>query len=297
MRSVLFLIISLTIGGISLSAYGESIEDMFENAERLIIDDKYSLAIEKYSDILDIEKEDEISLLNRAYAFSKIGDYEASLRDFSTVLKNNPENMLAVEGAATITAMYECKSYYNCPPLEGLQLFEDALKREPTNEDIKMKRDYFLTRISPVDIHDTDKDYFVNIIHITRDKDAKLVAWLIGNLFIWDNRAPTTQMLGRYQPWHDGHQALLDRAIAKHGQVFLMVRDMPTDENNPYTAEQVIDNLQDKLVKYAGKVNLAVVPNILNITYGRDVGYKIEQEKFDKQIEEISATKIRSKST
>ena len=45
------------------------------------------------------------------------------------------------------------------------------------------------------------------------------------------------------------------------------------------------------------KVNLAVVPNILNITYGRDVGYKIEQEKFDKQIEEISATKIRSKST
>lgn len=129
------------------------------------------------------------------------------------------------------------------------------------------------------------------------DKDAKLVAWLIGNLFIWNNRAPTTQMLGRFQPWHDGHQALLDRAIAKHGQVFLMVRDMPTDENNPYTAEQVIDNLQDKLVKYAGKVNLAVVPNILNITYGRDVGYKIEQEKFDKQIEEISATKIRSKST
>lgn len=176
MRSILFLIISLTIGGVSLSAYGESIEDMFEDAERLIIENEYSLAIEKYSDILDVEKEDETSLLNRAYAFSKIGDYEASLRDFSTILKNNPENMIAVEGAATIMAMYECKSYYNCPPLEGLQLFEDALKREPTNEDIKMKRDYFLTRISPVDIQDTDKDYFVNIIHITRDKDGKLVS-------------------------------------------------------------------------------------------------------------------------
>jgi len=176
MRSILFFIISLTIGGISLSAYGESIEDMFEDAERLIIEKKYSLAIEKYSDILDIEKEDETALLNRAYAFSKIGDYEVSLRDFSTVLKNNPENMFAVEGAATIAAMYECKSYYNCPPLKGLQLFEDALKREPTNEDIKMKRDFFLTRISPVDIHDTDKDYFVNIIHITRDKDGKLVS-------------------------------------------------------------------------------------------------------------------------
>jgi len=37
-------------------------------------------------------------------------------------------------------------------------------------------------------------------------------------------------MLGRYQPWHDGHQALFDRAMAKHGQVHLMIRDMETDE-------------------------------------------------------------------
>ena len=37
------------------------------------------------------------------------------------------------------------------------------------------------------------------------------------------------------------------------------------------------------------------VPNIVNITYGRDVGYKIEQEHFDQDIEDISATKIRQK--
>jgi hypothetical protein len=36
-----------------------------------------------------------------------------------------------------------------------------------------------------------------------------------------------------------------------------------------------------------------VVPNIVNITYGRDVGYKIEQEVFDDAIHSISATKIR----
>jgi len=125
------------------------------------------------------------------------------------------------------------------------------------------------------------------------DKDAIQIAWLIGNLFIWNNKAPTTQMLGRYQPWHNGHQALFDRAIAKHGQVILMVRDMDTDENNPYSAEEVIENLKQKLVHYAGKVNLVIVPNVLNITYGRDVGYKIEQESFDKDIENISATKIR----
>lgn len=125
------------------------------------------------------------------------------------------------------------------------------------------------------------------------DKDAKAIAWLIGNTCIWNNRAPSTQMLGRFQPWHNGHQALFERALEKHGQVFLMVRDMKTDDKNPYSAEQVIENLQDKLVKYAGLVNLTIVPNILNITYGRDVGYKIEQESFDKHIEDISATKIR----
>ena len=37
------------------------------------------------------------------------------------------------------------------------------------------------------------------------------------------------------------------------------------------------------------------VPNIVNITYGRDVGYVIEQENFDKEIESISGTSIRNK--
>ena len=36
------------------------------------------------------------------------------------------------------------------------------------------------------------------------------------------------------------------------------------------------------------------MPNITNIVYGRDVGYKIEQEHFSKDIEEISATAIRN---
>ena len=48
----------------------------------------------------------------------------------------------------------------------------------------------------------------------------------------------------------------------------------------PYTADAVVENLRKKLVEYAGFVNIAIEPNILNITYGRDVGYKIEQEKF-----------------
>ena len=38
-----------------------------------------------------------------------------------------------------------------------------------------------------------------------------------------------------------------------------------------------------------------LVPNIVNITYGRGVGYTFEEEDFDKTVTEISATKIRKK--
>jgi hypothetical protein len=38
-----------------------------------------------------------------------------------------------------------------------------------------------------------------------------------------------------------------------------------------------------------------LVPNIVNITYGRGVGYTFEEEVFDKSVTEISATKIRQK--
>lgn len=125
------------------------------------------------------------------------------------------------------------------------------------------------------------------------DVDAKIIAYEIGQRYIWDNQAPTTQMLGRFQPWHLGHQALFDRAMAKHEQVVLMVRDMPTDDTNPYPAHEVIENLQQSLCEFAGKVKIEVVPNILNITYGRSVGYKIEQEVFDDATHDISATQIR----
>ena len=40
---------------------------------------------------------------------------------------------------------------------------------------------------------------------------------------------------------------------------------------------------------------IMLVPNIVNITYGRGVGYTFEEEVFDKSITEISATKIRKK--
>ena len=47
--------------------------------------------------------------------------------------------------------------------------------------------------------------------------------------------------------------------------------------------------------RYKGKFNIIKVPNITNICYGRGVGYKIEEIILPKEIQEISATKIREK--
>ena len=44
---------------------------------------------------------------------------------------------------------------------------------------------------------------------------------------------------------------------------------------------------------YQGQYEIQVVPNIVEIVYGRDVGYKITQETFTDEIHSISATKIR----
>jgi hypothetical protein len=102
-------------------------------------------------------------------------------------------------------------------------------------------------------------------------------------------------MLGRWQPWHQGHRALFECAIAKTGQVCIMIRDCQGWQgSNPFAIEQVKHYIKRDLDPlYQGQYEIVVVPNIVNITYGRDVGYAIEQEIFDEGTHSISATNIR----
>jgi phosphopantetheine adenylyltransferase len=112
----------------------------------------------------------------------------------------------------------------------------------------------------------------------------------------WDNRKPTAQMLGRWQPWHKGHQELFKRILKKTGQVNIMVRDVQGIEDNPFDFETVKKNIEDKLnPEYEGMFKITLVPNITNICYGRTVGYKIEEIVLPEEIQKISATKIRAK--
>ena len=111
---------------------------------------------------------------------------------------------------------------------------------------------------------------------------------------IWDNKHPTAQMLGRWQPWHAGHQKLFEETLKKTGQVNIMVRDVKGVDDNPFDFETVKKNIEKRLnPKYKNRFKIMLVPNITNISYGRGVGYKIEEVILPEEIQKISATKIR----
>ena len=122
---------------------------------------------------------------------------------------------------------------------------------------------------------------------------------------MFDWKKPTVQMLGRWQPWHDGHQTLFKRCVAKTGQVIIQVRDVQGasggdgQDDNPFEWDTVCSNIEECLLKDVFKrgveYEIMLVPNIVNITYGRGVGYSFDEEVFDKSVTEISATKIRQK--
>jgi len=127
----------------------------------------------------------------------------------------------------------------------------------------------------------------------------------------FDWQKPTTQMLGRWQPWHDGHTELFKRALAETGQVVIMVRDVggivgqdagggrtAAQQDNPFVYEDVWHGIRDGLqaagYEYSNQYIVMRVPNIVDISYGRGVGYTFTEHDLGKEVHSISATKIRA---
>ena len=151
---------------------------------------------------------------------------------------------------------------------------------------------------------DTNKAFIPPEQYDFRVTEQNCEKWseFIGEHILADRRRPTfdwqketVQMLGRWQPWHEGHRALFERAVAKTGQVVIQIRDCQGWQgSNPFAIEQVKSFIRRDLDPlFQGQYEIQVVPNVVNITYGREVGYKIEQEVFNDAIHAVSATKIR----
>ena len=128
---------------------------------------------------------------------------------------------------------------------------------------------------------------------------------------MFDWKKPTVQMLGRWQPWHDGHTELFKRCLAETGQVCIMIRDVGgivgedvgagrtvVQDDNPFSYRVVRKNIEQGLAEHGytcgEEYEIISVPNIVDISYGRGVGYTFTEHDLGKDIHDISATKIRA---
>ena len=110
----------------------------------------------------------------------------------------------------------------------------------------------------------------------------------------FDPQKPTALFLGRYQPFHPGHQRLIEEGLRRVGQVCIAVRDTHgIDEKNPLPFFAVKQRIEAALSAYAGRFVVVPLPNITNVFYGRDVGYAVERIVLDGTTEAISATQVR----
>lgn len=108
------------------------------------------------------------------------------------------------------------------------------------------------------------------------------------NLYDW--KKPTTLMLGRYQPWHEGHDALYQAGLDRTSQVLVGVRNTHgTSNKDPLPFNEVETGIKE----FRPEAMIMQLPNITNIIYGRDVGYKIEKVELSPELQAISATQKR----
>ena len=101
--------------------------------------------------------------------------------------------------------------------------------------------------------------------------------------------------IGRWQPWHEGHRWLIDQALNEGKKVLLCIRDVPTDEKNPWSAIEIMYHLSNQLMDLIEekKLKIIIIPDIESINIGRGVGYDVIEHIPPADIEQISATKIR----
>jgi cytidyltransferase-like protein len=110
----------------------------------------------------------------------------------------------------------------------------------------------------------------------------------------FDPQKPTALFLGRYQPFHVGHQRLIEEGLRRVGQVCIAVRDTHgIDAKNPLPFFAVKQRIEAALTAYSGRFVVVPLPNVTHVFYGRDVGYVVERIMLDEATEAISGTQMR----
>jgi adenylylsulfate kinase len=96
--------------------------------------------------------------------------------------------------------------------------------------------------------------------------------------------------IGRWQPFHAGHKALIEAVLAEGKPVAVGIRDTPISATDPYSVAE----RRAMIARELPGVKVVVVPDIAEIVYGRQVGYGIRELHLDAATEAISGTAIRN---
>jgi nicotinamide mononucleotide adenylyltransferase len=101
--------------------------------------------------------------------------------------------------------------------------------------------------------------------------------------------------IGRWQTWHAGHEWLINQQLNKGKNVWVAIRDVQVDENNPKSAQEVLKDLSKEkfFIDNSDKILISIIPDIESVNYGRGVGYDVVHHAPPTDVEMISGTKIR----
>jgi Adenylylsulphate kinase len=157
----------------------------------------------------------------------------------------------------------------------------------------------FIDRIKQSRFDDTNKLFSPPErfdIRVTADGSAEYWAEKIYRAIhpSFDPKRPTALFIGRFQPFHGGHRALIEEGIRRVGQACIAVRDTQgVDDKNPLSYFEVKSRIETGLSVYSGRFIVTPLPNITHVFYGRDVGYSVERILLDNVTEAISASAAR----
>jgi len=241
-----------------------------------------------YTKALGFSKEDRIENAKTvSYLVSKIVKHDGiavvSLISPYQVTREHARKFVEAEGG-TFVEVFADAPVEECIKRDVKGLYKKALNGEiknftgvddpyepPTNPDIHLKT-------NELSIHQC---MLVILGHLAS----------LGRFPVEDNSAPRALFIGRWQPFHNGHDYIIRQKLDEGKPVLIAVRDTPIDEKNPFTVQQRMDMIR---LAYAGDdVRVICIPDIESVNIGRGVGYDVNEYKVPEDIEGISATQIR----
>ena len=96
--------------------------------------------------------------------------------------------------------------------------------------------------------------------------------------------------IGSWSPFHVGHKKIIETVLSEGNEVIIAIRDTKISDRNPYTVDERIKMIRDKI---GDSVEICTIPDIDEICYGRGVGWGIREIYVDDNTSKISATQIR----